>query len=100
LAIAFKVLHCLDMVEKSRSLSTEEFDLVEFLVAQDASLSSSLACEVVTIELSMPPPMACEPTPVEALTPDLQLTIAFEVLHHLDMVEKKKSLSTKEHDLV
>jgi hypothetical protein len=97
------------MAEKSRSLSMEEFDLVEFLVAQDASLSSSLACEVVTIESSMPPLMACEPaiatrveepTPVEALTPEFQLTIAFEVLHHLDMSEKKKSLSTKELDLV
>jgi hypothetical protein len=33
LATAFKVLHCLDMAEKSRSLSKEELDLVEFLVA-------------------------------------------------------------------
>jgi hypothetical protein len=32
LATAFKVLHCLDMAEKSRSLSKEELDLVEFLV--------------------------------------------------------------------
>jgi hypothetical protein len=42
LAITFKVLHHLEMAEKSRLLSTEELDLVQFLVA---SLSSSLACK-------------------------------------------------------
>jgi hypothetical protein len=48
------------------SLSTKELDLVEFLVAQVASLSSSLAVEVevageaVVTESSDLPPMACE----------------------------------------
>jgi hypothetical protein len=45
------------MAERSRSLSTKDLDLVEFLVA---SLSSSLACEVVITESPVPPPMACE----------------------------------------
>jgi hypothetical protein len=48
LVVAFEVLHHLDMAEKSRSLSAEELDLVEFLVAQVASLSSlamEMTCE-------------------------------------------------------
>jgi hypothetical protein len=60
------------------SLSTKELDLVEFLVAQVASLSSSLAVEVageaVVTESSDLPPMACEvvslqPIPVVLLAP-------------------------------
>jgi hypothetical protein len=35
----------------------EELDLVECLVAQVASLSSSLACEVAIVESPTPPPM-------------------------------------------
>jgi hypothetical protein len=60
LPIAFKVLHCLEMAEKSRSLSTEELEHVEFLVAQVASLSSSLACEAATAESPTPPSVARE----------------------------------------
>jgi hypothetical protein len=48
LVVSFEVLHHLDMAEKSRSLSAEELDLVEFLVAQVASLSSlamEMTCE-------------------------------------------------------
>jgi hypothetical protein len=41
-------------------LSIEELDLIEFLVAQVASLSYSLTCEVVHTESSAPPPVACE----------------------------------------
>jgi hypothetical protein len=62
------------------SLSTKELDLIEFLVAQVASLSSSLAVEVevageaVVTESSDLPPMACEvvslqPIPVVLLAP-------------------------------
>jgi hypothetical protein len=49
LAVAFELLHHFNMVKKSRSLSTEELDLVEFLVTQVASLSSSLAVEAVIV---------------------------------------------------
>jgi hypothetical protein len=51
------------MAEKSRSLSVEELDLVEFLVAQVASLSSSLTVEMTceaTIAVSPAPLLACE----------------------------------------
>jgi hypothetical protein len=52
------------MAEKSKSLSVEELDLVEFLVAQVASLSSSLTVEMTceaTIAVSPAPPLlACE----------------------------------------
>jgi hypothetical protein len=41
-------------------LSVEELDLIEFLVAQVASLSSSLTCKVATVESSTPPPLARE----------------------------------------
>jgi hypothetical protein len=41
-----------------------------------------------------------EPELIEPLSPELQLTIAFEVLHHLEMAEKSRSLSAKELDLV
>jgi hypothetical protein len=58
LSITFKVLHCLDMAGRSRSLSKEELDLVQFLVTQVASLSSSLACETSFAESSVPTPMA------------------------------------------
>jgi hypothetical protein len=60
LVVAFEVLHRLDMAEKSRSLFTEELDLIEFLVTQDALLRSSLAVEV-----------ACEAAIAESLTPTL-----------------------------
>jgi hypothetical protein len=50
LAVAFELLHHFNMVKKSRSLSTEELDLIEFLVTQVASLSSSLAVEAVIVE--------------------------------------------------
>jgi hypothetical protein len=60
LAIAIEVLHHPEMVEKSMSLSTEELDFFEFLVAQIASLSSSLACEDAIFESSSSPPVACE----------------------------------------
>jgi hypothetical protein len=36
----------------------------------------------------------------EPLTPELQLDVAFKVLHRLDMVEKSTSLSTEELELV
>jgi hypothetical protein len=78
LAIAFEVLHRLDMAEKSRSLSAEELDLVEFLVTQVASLSSSsvveLTCEVA-IAVSLAPPllareaMNLQPGPVVSPSP-------------------------------
>jgi hypothetical protein len=66
LAVAFEVLHRLNMAEKNMSLSTEELDLVEFLVAQVALLISSLAVEVevageaAIAESLAPPPVACE----------------------------------------
>jgi hypothetical protein len=60
LAIAFEVLHCLKMAVKSRLLSVVEFDLIEFLVAQIASLSFSLACKAATTELPAPPLVARE----------------------------------------
>jgi hypothetical protein len=41
-------------------LSKEELDLVDFLVAQVTSLSSSLACEAFIAKLSVPPPVTCE----------------------------------------
>jgi hypothetical protein len=60
LAIAFEVLHRLDMAERSRSLSKEEPDLVEFLVAQVTSLSSSLAYKASIVESSVPTLVACQ----------------------------------------
>jgi hypothetical protein len=64
LAIAFKVLHCLHMVEKSRSLYAKELDLVEFLVAQVALLSScptvEVVCEVAFIMSPAPPSATCK----------------------------------------
>jgi hypothetical protein len=57
LAITFEVLHRLKMAAKSRLLSVEELDLIEFLVA---SLSSSLACKTATAELPTPPLVARE----------------------------------------
>jgi hypothetical protein len=52
------------MAEKSMSLSAEELDLVEFLVTQVASLSSSLAvemtCDVVIDVSTALPPLARE----------------------------------------
>jgi hypothetical protein len=60
LAIAFEVLHCLKMAAKSRLLSTEELDLIEFLLTLVASLSSSLACKAAAVESPMPcPPPWC-----------------------------------------
>jgi hypothetical protein len=44
------------MAKRSRSLSKEELDLVDFLVAQVASLSSSLACEVFIVIPPTSPP--------------------------------------------
>jgi hypothetical protein len=81
LAVAFEVLHGLDMAEKSGSLSMEEHDLVEFLVAQVASLNSSLAVEVagkvVVVESLDLPPVTCEvmslrPIPVVSPAPFLR----------------------------
>jgi hypothetical protein len=60
LVVTFKVLHRLDIAERRMSLSTLELDLIEFLVAQVALLSSSLACEVVITESPAPPSVACE----------------------------------------
>jgi hypothetical protein len=64
LAIAFELLHRFDMAEKNTSLSMEVFDLIEFLVAQVASLSSFLAvevaCEAIIAESSTLPPVACK----------------------------------------
>jgi hypothetical protein len=64
LAVTFEVLHHVGMAAKSRSLSTEELDLVGFLVTQVASLSSSLVVEMtceaaITVPLA-PPPLARE----------------------------------------
>jgi hypothetical protein len=55
-----------------------------------------------------PPPVAEEllatdveeSTSVEVLTPDLQLDIAAELLHHFDMAEKNNSMSMEELDLI
>jgi hypothetical protein len=44
------------MAKRSRLLSKEELDLVDFLVAQVASLSSSLACEVFIVIPPASPP--------------------------------------------
>jgi hypothetical protein len=41
-----------------------------------------------------------EPTPVKAVTPELQLAVVFEVLHHLDLAKKRRLLSAQELDLV
>jgi hypothetical protein len=60
LDIAFEVLHRLDMARRSRSLSMEELDLVEFLDTQVAMLSSSLAYGASIVESPMPTPMACQ----------------------------------------
>jgi hypothetical protein len=64
LAVAFELLHHFDLAEKSRSLSSEELDLIKFLVAQVALLSFSLAmedpCEVVIVELQDLSSVACE----------------------------------------
>jgi hypothetical protein len=57
LAIAYELLHNFDMAEKNMSLSMEELDLIEFLVAQVVLLSSSLAVEVT-----------CEAVVAESLT--------------------------------
>jgi hypothetical protein len=61
LVVAFEVLHRLRMVEKSRSLSVEELDLIKFLVVQFALLSSSPMVEVVCEAAS-----ALSPTPSSA----------------------------------
>jgi hypothetical protein len=60
LAIAFEVLHRLETVEMSMSLSKEALDLAEILVAHVISLSSSLACKMIIVESSLPHLMACE----------------------------------------
>jgi hypothetical protein len=60
LVIILEELCCLGMAERSRLLSKEELDLVDFLVAQFASLCSSLVCEAFIAESSVPPPVACE----------------------------------------
>jgi hypothetical protein len=41
-----------------------------------------------------------ESEPVEALTPELQFAIAFEVLHRLKMAVKSRLLSVEELDLI
>jgi hypothetical protein len=60
LAIAFNVLRRLDMTRRSRSLSKEELDFVEFLDAEVTSLSSSLAYEASIAELPLPTSVACQ----------------------------------------
>jgi hypothetical protein len=50
LAVAFEVLHRLKVAVKSKLLSTDELGLIEFLLAQVASLRSSLAWKVATTE--------------------------------------------------
>jgi hypothetical protein len=64
LEVAFELLHHFDLAEKSRSLSLEELDLIEFLVAQVALLSFSLAieepCDVVVAEPQDIFSVACE----------------------------------------
>jgi hypothetical protein len=46
-------------------------------------------------------PSLVEDSPsVKVLTPELQLAIAFVVLHHLDMVRRSRLLSKEELDLV
>jgi hypothetical protein len=68
LDVAFKVLHHFNMAEKNMLLSAEELDLVEFLVAQVASLSCCLAVKVEVVgeaaiaEALAPPSVACEVT--------------------------------------
>jgi hypothetical protein len=57
---SIKVLHRLNMVRRSRPLSKEEFNLVEFLVAQVASLSSSLASKASIVESPVPPSVTCQ----------------------------------------
>jgi hypothetical protein len=62
--VVFELLHRFDMVKKSRSLFAKELDLIEFLVDQVASLSTSLvvevACEDVIDESPALPSAACE----------------------------------------
>lgn len=62
--VGFELLHWFDMVEKSRPLSLEEINLIEFLVAPVAVLSSSLsvevACNTVIVGLPTLPLVACE----------------------------------------
>jgi hypothetical protein len=60
LDVSFEVLHRLEVAVKSRLFPVEELDLIEFLVAQVASLSSYLAYKADTIESSAPPPVARE----------------------------------------
>jgi hypothetical protein len=62
LAVAFELLHRFNMAKKSRSLSAEELDLIDFLVAQVALLSSSLevACDAVVAESLAIPLVASE----------------------------------------
>jgi hypothetical protein len=71
LVVTFEVLHHLRMAEKNRSLFAEELDLVEFLVAQVALLSSSLMIVVVgetAFTMSLAPPLATHE--VVAMQPD------------------------------
>jgi hypothetical protein len=56
----FKVLHRLDMAERSKSLSRVELDLVEFLVAEVTLLSFSLAYEAPFAESSVPTLVVCQ----------------------------------------
>jgi hypothetical protein len=69
LAIAFEVLHRLGMAGRSRSLSMEELDLVEFLDTQVTMLSSSLAYKASIAESPMPTPVACQVVDLQSNLP-------------------------------
>jgi hypothetical protein len=76
LEVAYEVLHCLNMVEKSRSLSVEELDLIEFLLDQVTLLSSSLVVEVAGEDVgaeSSALPLAVEVTCEDVITESLAL---------------------------
>jgi hypothetical protein len=108
------VLHHLDMAAKSRSLFAEDIDLVEFLVVQIVSLSSSLVVEVevvgepVIIESSDLPPMAGEvmslhPFPVVSLAPPPGLVVGSvtppALALELHAAGKQESFKAKPPDL-
>jgi hypothetical protein len=72
LAIAFKVLRRLGMARRSRTLSKEELDLVEFLDAQVTSLSSSLAYKASIAESLLPTSVACQVIDLQSDPPPLR----------------------------
>jgi hypothetical protein len=64
LVVAFELLHRFDLAKKNKSMSAEELDLIEFLVAQVALLSFSLvmeeACDIVVAEPHALSSVTCE----------------------------------------